>query len=94
MEEAIRKSGVPGWAWGIIFTAFITLMSFTVGIAAGNQKMKDNIDQNSFLIEKHDIEVGLQLDKKASKELMERNYETLLRIETKLDDHIKHTTGK
>lgn len=87
----IRKSGVPGWAWGIIFTAFLTLMSFTVGVAAGNQKMKDDIYQNTFLIEKHNLEVRDELEKKASKELMERNYETLLRIEGKLDDHIKHT---
>jgi hypothetical protein len=91
MGEIIRRSGVPGWAWGIIFTSFLTLMSFTIGIAAGNQKMKDDIYQNQFMIEKHNIEIRDELDKKANKELMERNYEALLRIESKLDDHIKHT---
>ena len=92
MGEVIRKSGVPGWAWGIIFTSFVTLMSFTVGAAAGNQKIKDDIQYNSYEIKKNDFNLNSELDKKASAEMMDRNYNKLLRIEHKLDEHISKTT--
>ena len=91
MGEAIKKSGVPGWAWGIIFTSFVTLMSFTVGAAAGNQKIKDDIQYNSYQINKNDINANSELDKKASMEMVDRNYEALIRIEDKLDEYIANT---
>lgn len=89
MGEIIRSSGVPKWAWSIILTAFLALMSFTIGATAGNQKMKDNIDVNTNNIIKHNVELKAAIATKADKELMQRNYETLIRIEHKLDEHIK-----
>jgi len=91
MGDMIRKSGMPGWAWGILLTSFITLISFTIRTAAMGQRMESDIITNSWKIEKHDIEVNAELEKKASKELMQRNYEALLRIENKLDEHIAKT---
>jgi len=86
MGEAIERSGVPKWAWSIILTIFLALMSFTIGATAGNQKMKDNIETNK-----------TEISKKANTEKVEalddendRIYETLIRIERKLDEHIKH----
>lgn len=88
MGEAIKKSGVPGWAWSIILTVFLGLMSFTIGASAGNQKIKDDIEVNKTNIQKIEIEVETELEKKADAELQRRNYETLNRIEHKLDAHI------
>jgi len=90
MGEAIERSGVPKWAWSIILTSFLALMSFTIGATAGNQKMKDNIETNTNNIERHDKEMTNALGEKASKEKVDLVYETLLRVEGKLDEHIKH----
>ena len=90
MGEAIERSGVPKWAWSIILTVFLGLMSFTIGASAGNQKMKDNIKANTDDIERHDEEMYNALKNKASKEKVDMTYDIVVSIEKKLDEHIKH----
>jgi hypothetical protein len=90
MGEIIDKSGVPRWAWSVILTAFLGLMSFTIGASAGNQKIKDNIESNRETIQRDYIELKNELDTKASKEKVDLTYEAVIRIEGKLDEHVKH----
>jgi hypothetical protein len=86
MGEAIERSGVPKWVWSGIFTILIGLMSFGVAAIAGNQKMKDDIFNNSKAIELKANEEKVE----AMEKEQDRVYETLIRIEGKLDEHIKH----
>jgi len=90
MGELIARSGMPKWAWSIIFTVILALMSFGISAIAGNQKMKDNIQTNANNIERHDKEMNDALKDKASKEKVDMTYDIVLRIEGKLDEHMKH----
>jgi len=86
MGEMIQRSGVPKWAWSIILTAFLALMSFTIGATAGNQKMKDNIKTNT-----NDIENRATTEKvDAIEKENDRVYQTVIRIEKLMIDHMKH----
>lgn len=90
MGEAIERSGVPKWAWSIILTAFLALMSFTIGATAGNQKMKDNIKINSSNIERLSEEKASSEKVDAVAKEVDRVYEAIIRMEGKID----HLQGK
>jgi len=86
MGERLRTSGVPGWAWGIIFTLFLTLASFGVGAIAGNQQMKDDIELNNSAIEtKASVERVDAIEKEN-----DRVYDAVLRVEEMMIEHMKH----
>lgn len=72
---------LPPWAISMIATLLVVVMGFTIRASARAQQMKSDIDVNTVNIEKLDVE-------KASKEKVDMTYETVMRIEEKLDDYI------
>lgn len=91
-EKMNQQIKIPVWATGIILTLFLTLMSFTVSISANNQEMRSDISTNKRDISMHEIEVKDQmkhleeeLEKKASEEKVDLIYQTVLRLEDKID---------
>ena len=86
MGGITERYGAPGWVITMLAGMLITLLSFTITASTRAQEMKSDIKMNAIHIEtKANTEHVDALEKES-----DRSYEILLRIEKKLDDHIKN----
>ncbi len=79
---------IQKWVIMLLVPLMVTLMGFTINVVMANTTTKERVNINEVHIEKNTTDIEVLESQKVDKETINRVYNTLDRIENKLDQYI------